>query len=138
MAIKFIQQDAATLRDAYNERKDEYDALRMAGKWSGAISHAGILVEVALKLVICKNIGETQLPTMFQIHELELLRYCSGLNNSFLTNPTLLRNFDIVHKRWSIDLRYQGVTKTQADADLVNHALFEPVNGVLTFLSQYF
>ncbi len=45
MALKLIQQNASTLRDAYDERKAEYDALRAAGKWSGAILQAGTLLE---------------------------------------------------------------------------------------------
>lgn len=55
MALKFIQQDAATLREAYQERKAEYDALRAAGRWPGAILLAGTLLELALKLVLCKH-----------------------------------------------------------------------------------
>ena len=138
MAIKFIKQDAAVLLDAYNARKDEYEALRATGKWSGAIYHAGVLVELALKLVICKNIGETKLPVMFQIHDLDLLLYCSGQRNNFLSQPNLRRNFDIVNKRWSMELRYKGATQTQADSDLVHQALFDQLDGVLAFLSQYF
>lgn len=138
MAIKFIKQDAGTLRDAYNERKSEYDALRAAGKWSGAISHAGILLELALKLSICKHLGASQLPTMFQIHDLELLLYCSGLRNSFLSNPILQHNFKIVDSCWSIDLRYHGAMNTQADSDLVDEALFNPSNRVLTLLISIF
>ena len=138
MAIKLIKQDAATLLAAFNERKDEYNALRSVGKWSGAISHGGILLELALKLVICKNIGAAKLPTMFQIHDLELLLYCSGLRKDFLSNSVLQRNFDTVLKRWSLDLRYQGASKTRADSEAVHQALFEPANGVLVFLSQYF
>lgn len=38
MAIKFIQQDAAALRDAYNERKDEY--VKTSGK--NARRHSGM------------------------------------------------------------------------------------------------
>ena len=138
MAIKFIKQDAAVLLEAYNARKDEYEALRATGKWSGAVSHAGILIELALKLVICKNIGETKLPVMFQIHDLDLLLYCSGQKNNFLSQPNLRRNFDIVNKRWSMELRYKGATQTQADSDLVHQALLDPLDGVLTFLAQCF
>ena len=138
MAIKFILQDATTLREAYEARKEEYEALRVAGKWSGAISHGGILLELALKLAICKQIGETKLPTMYQIHDLELLLYCSGLRRSFHSNSNLLLHFDVVKSHWSIDLRYEGSTKTQADSDLVHQALFESSTGVLPFLSKYF
>jgi len=137
MAIKFIKQDAGILLEAYNARKEEYEALRATGKWSGAISHAGILLELALKLTICKHIGATELPVMFQIHDLELLLYCSGQRNNFSSKPILERNFDIVLKRWSMDLRYQGATKTQVDSDAVHQALFDPINGILIFLSQY-
>jgi len=36
MAIRFIQQDEQTLREAFAERKQEYDALRRSGNWAGA------------------------------------------------------------------------------------------------------
>jgi len=137
VAKKFIKQDANVLLAAYNGRKDEYEALRATGKWSGAILHAGILLELALKLVICKHIGEQKLPVMFQIHDLELLLYCSGLNQNVLNNSALQLNFKIVVSRWSMDLRYQGATATRAEADLVHKALYDSVNGALTFLSQY-
>jgi len=61
MALKFIQQDATTLREAVAERKREYDSLRTAGNWSGAMLHAGILLEVALKLAICKHLKVSDL-----------------------------------------------------------------------------
>jgi len=37
MALKFIQQDATVLRNAFLERKREYDSLRTAENWSGAM-----------------------------------------------------------------------------------------------------
>ncbi|MDZ7289541.1 MAG: hypothetical protein ONB42_06375, partial [candidate division KSB1 bacterium] len=54
----------------YYERKVEYDALRAAGRWSGAILYAGILLELALKLVLCKPLGVFRLPTIFRVHVL--------------------------------------------------------------------
>ena len=138
MAIKFIKQDATVLLAAYNARKEEYEALRATKQWSGAISHAGILLELALKLVICRHIGEKKLPVMYQIHDLELLRYCAGQRNNFLSNPVMQYNFDIVSSRWSTELRYKGAIYAHADSDLVHQALFDSLNGVLTFLSQYF
>lgn len=55
MPLKFIQQNVTTLHEAYNERKAEYDALRAAGRWSGAVLYAGTLLELALKLLMCKH-----------------------------------------------------------------------------------
>lgn len=138
MALKFIEQDAATLLEAYKERKAEYDALRAAGRWSGAILYAGTLLELALKLVICKLLGISHLPTIFQVHDLELLLCCSGLHTRLTTDNFLNENFLLIHKRWSMALRYEGATKTQQDADDFDQALFAPSHGVITFLSQSF
>ncbi len=138
MALKFIEQDAATLRNAYQERKAEYDALRAAGRWSGAILYAGTLLELALKLVISKHLEVTNLPAIFQVHDLELLLCCSGLRTRLTTDNFLNENFLLIHKRWSMALRYEGPTQTQRDADAFDQALFSPTNGVITFLSQYF
>ncbi len=138
MALKFIQQDAATLREAYEERKAEYDALRAGGRWSGAILYAGTLLELALKLVMCKHLGVANLPTIFQVHDLDLLLCCSGKESLVGSNANLRTNFLLIHKRWSMTLRYEGATKTQQHADEFHQALFDSSHGVITFLSQYF
>jgi len=137
MALKFIEQDATTLRNAYQERKAEYDALRAAGRWSGAVLYAGTLIELALKLVISKHLGVTNLPTIFQVHDLDLLFCCSGQYSHLKVDNLLQENFSVVHKRWSMALRYEG-TKAQRDADDFDQALFDSSHGVITFLSQYF
>jgi hypothetical protein len=138
MALKFIQQDAATLREAYQERKAEYDVLRAAGRWSGAILYAGTLLELALKLVMCKHWGVTNLPAIFQVHDLDLLLCCSGRFRDFAIGSVLQKNFAIVQYRWSMALRYEGATQTQRSSDDFDRALFDPSQGLITFLSRYF
>jgi hypothetical protein len=49
MAAQFIKQDMATLEEAFTMRKEEYEILHSAGKWQGAVLHAGFVVELALK-----------------------------------------------------------------------------------------
>jgi len=136
MALKLIQQDAATLRSAFAERKNEYASLRAAGNWAGAILQAGILLEVALKLAICKHLRVSRLPIIFQVHDLELLFYCSGQQETFETNAILQDNFGFILGNWSMTLRYEGI-KNKAESDLVDHALFSVPDGVLTFLTPY-
>lgn len=65
MALKLIQQDLATLRAACEERKAEYQALRAAGRWAGAVLYAGTLLELALELVISKQPEVSNLPAHF-------------------------------------------------------------------------
>jgi hypothetical protein len=138
MAIKFIQQNVRTLREAYQERKAEYDALRAAGRWSGAILLAGTLLELALKLVIFKLLGVERLPAIFQVHDLDLLFYCSGHYGRLKTDTILQQNFSFVYDNWSMALRYEGAIKAQQDSDAFDVALFDQTSGVITFLSQYF
>ncbi len=138
MALKLILQDATTLHEAYLERKAEYEALRAAERWSGAVLHAGTLLELAFKLAISKHLGVTNLPAIFQVHDLDLLYYCCGQYSRFKSDKLLQENFSIVHKRWSMALRYEGATKTQRDAEDFDQALFDSAHGVITFLSQYF
>jgi hypothetical protein len=134
---KLIKQDVAALRQAYQLRKREYDALRAAGEWAGAVLHAGVLLELALKIAICKNMDVTRLPKAFQVHELEYLLYCSGLENAFLNNAKLYRNFRVIATDWSMELRYEGTLVTAQDADSFHQALFDSADGVLTFLSSF-
>jgi len=138
MALKFIQQDATTLRAAYQERKAEYDALRAAGRWTGAVLYAGTLLELALKLVMCRHLGVTNLPTIFQVHDLDLLLCCSGQQSRFGSGTVLHKNLSRIQDHWAMALRYEGAIKTQQDADDCDKALFDPAHGLIPFLSQYF
>ena len=136
LADKLIKQDVATLRQAYHLRRREYDALRSAGEWAGTVLHAGVLVELALKIAICKNMDVTRLPKAFQVHELEFLLYCSGLEKTFKSNPVLYDNFNLIADKWSMELRYQGAAVAQHDSDDFHRALFDTSSGVLTFLTS--
>jgi len=138
MALKFIQQDATTLREAFRERKAEYDALRAAGRWSGAVLHGGTLLELALKVVMCKHLGITNLPTIFQVHDLDLLLCCSGQQSRFGAGTALHKNLSKLQDHWAMALRYEGAIKSQQDSDDCDQALFDPSHGLLTLLSQYF
>ena len=133
---KLIKEDVTTLHQAYQLRGREYNALRSAGEWAGAVMHAGILLELALKIAICKNMDAIRLPKAFQVHELEFLLYCSGLEKSFKNNANLYDNFNLIADKWSIDLRYKGATVNQQDSDDFHQALFDTSNGVLTFLTS--
>jgi hypothetical protein len=137
LANKVISQVDATLRQAYQLRKREYEAIRSIGEWSGAVLYAGTLVELALKIVICKNMDVTHLPKAFQVHDLETLLYCSGLWKTVTNNPYLHDNFLSVFETWSMDLRYEGAKITQTKFDEIHQALFDNSNGLLTFLSSF-
>ncbi len=116
-------------------RKEEYEALYSAGKWQGAVVQAGFLLELALKIAICKNIDEQNLPRIFQVHDLELLLYCSGLRQTFESKPELQRNFTVVLTNWSPELRYERAVITQKKSNEVHQALFDSSHGLLTFLA---
>lgn len=138
MALKLIQQDVSTLREAYEERKAEYDTLRAAGKWAGAVLYAGTLLELVLKLAICKHLGVANLPVAFQVHDLEFLLYCSGQQGAFSSNIVLQKNFRFIVDHWSTSLRYEGAACSKQEADEFDRALFDSASGVITFLTQYF
>ena len=135
MAVKFIPQDMATLNEAYQLRKDEYETLYNAGKWQGAVLHGGFMLELALKIAICKKLDEPKLSRIFQVHDLELLLHCSGLRKTFESKPDLYRNFGVVLKHWSAELRYERAMITKAISNKVHRALFDPTSGVIPFLS---
>lgn len=134
MAFKLIAQDVETLRQAYQQRKREYDILRKMGEWPGVVLQAGILVELALKIATCKHLDVTRLPKVFQVHDLEFLLYCSGSNNLVKRNPNLYDNFRFIVTNWTMELRYEGKVITEQEANDVHQALFDPSDGVLTFL----
>lgn len=135
--MKTIKQDVTMLRAAYEQRLEEYRALRAAKQWAGSIYLAGIVVEIALKLVIGRHLGVAELPDIFKSHDLELLRYCSGLEPEFDGRPRLSENFTALNTTWRIDLRYQGA-KSETESDAIDKALHEPNEGLLSFLSVRF
>ncbi len=98
----------------------------------------GDSARVALKITMCKHLDVEKLPIVFQVHDLELLLYCSGYQKKVETNPALRKNFMLIHKQWSLTTRYEGATKTQQDADDFDQALFDSSFGVIAFLAQYF
>ncbi len=87
---------------------------------------------------MCKHLEVSNLPTIFQVHDLELLLCCSGLYARLMADERVYENFLLIHKRWSMALRYEGPTQTQRDADAFDQALFAPTSGIITFLSKYF
>jgi len=135
MAAKFIPQDMATLEEAFQMRKEEYEILHAAGQWQGAVLHAGFVVELALKIAICKKLNEPKLPRIFQVHDLELLLHCSGLRKTFEGKPDLYRNFGLVLNHWSTELRYEKAVINKAISNKIHRALFDPASGIVTFLS---
>ena len=136
MAYKLIPQDVTTLREAFEQRKREYEALRGSGEWSGAVLYAGTLLELALKIAACGSLRVAHLPKVFQVHDLDFLSYCSGLHDHLTGNPNVYRNFGVVQTRWSMELRYEGSVMNEGDADEIHQALFDSQDGVLTFISS--
>jgi hypothetical protein len=65
------------------------------------------------------------------------LLYCSGLENAFLTNAKLYRNFRVIATNWSMELRYEGTIVNAQDADSFHQALFDSTDGAMTFLSSF-
>lgn len=126
------------LRAAYEARLTEYEVLRAGQSWSGAILHAGTLVEIAFKLVICKHLGVSKLPAIFQVHDWELLLYCSGYYGRIMNDNLLQSSFAFICDKWSISMRYEGATRTTEGAGSFHVALFDAASGILTFLSQHF
>jgi hypothetical protein len=135
MTIKLISQDVTKLRQAYQTRKREYEVLRTAGEFSGAVLHAGVLLELALKIAICKQLDVAHLPRTFQVHDLEYLLYCSGFHRAIMNDPDLIGNFKLIVTKWSMELRYEGAIISQQDADECHQALFNQTDGLLVFLS---
>ena len=88
--------------------------------------------------MICKLLGVSNLPTIFQVHDLNLLLHCSGQLNRVESDKALQANFSFVNDNWSMAIRYEGAIKAQQDADEFDRALFDSAHGLITVLSQYF
>lgn len=132
----------ADLQDAYQARLRDYSCLAAAKRHAGAVIMAIFSVEILLKCLICKNIGEQALPRVFQEHDLEGLLIMAGLRSK-LQHPRLAK----IQYSWtrirefgerSIEFRYLAEASVIRAADFVQFRMWleDAKVGVVPWLKR--
>ncbi len=95
----------AELIELGNERLAEAEALRLGAKFAGAVYLAGYAVECYLKAAICKTLDLSGLPIVFMTHDLDVLLFHSGLDNTLRADTVLAGSFTHIVGIWSVERR---------------------------------
>jgi hypothetical protein len=130
------------LEQAARDRLDDAQALLDAGRYASAIAHGLYALEIRLKLVICSRLDITNLPKVFQIHDLGALMLHSGLSIKIRDTKRprgVAKNWDEL-KQLSENLdgyRYKSDPSwDERLARTVLHQLTDPTHGVLIWLAN--
>jgi HEPN domain-containing protein len=137
----------AELKGLARTRLKEAQALCASGLYDGASYLAGYVVELALKVRICRILDLTDYPDTgdisrsFKTHKLDDLLRLAGLQRKFdqakAANPNLLTNWSLV-TQWSEQARYHPVgTSPRVRTEEILVALDDPVDGIFTWLKKY-
>jgi hypothetical protein len=130
---------ATDLDIASKDRLAEAEELRKAGRYASAIAMGLYALEIRLKERICRRLDLTQLPTPFEIHDLDGLLVLAGLSRRISSKPArpIKKNWnEIVKQSKKLNaLRYEPSSSwTQPDADAFFLQLTDPTAGVLPWI----
>lgn len=70
----------ADLMDAAGDRLEDAEALLKSGRYASAIAFGIYALEIELKVVICRRLEPTELPKVFETHDLDTLMMHLGLS----------------------------------------------------------
>jgi hypothetical protein len=128
------------LNAAWTDRLKDAETLRLAARYSTAITMGLYALEIRLKVRICQKLDLPSLPRPFEIHDLEGLLIVGGLRK-----PLNMKNARHVKANWTKlketakglnELRYQsGLAKNQQESDDFFDQLIDPNDGVLPWIS---
>ncbi|MDD5673285.1 MAG: hypothetical protein PHC61_03925 [Chitinivibrionales bacterium] len=104
------------LESGYKSRLEESKLLLGNGYYLSSIYLGGYAFELLLKIIICKKLGLTDLPSCFTIHDFESLLYSAGLSDERGKDPKVSANFTYVNSSWSEGKRYDNPSKYSVDS----------------------
>jgi len=129
-----------TTRDEFaqlaRDRKNDFDLLRSQGQWTTSVYIGGYIVEARLKCKICELPEVDNLPAIFKTHNLLALIIFAGLTKALKARPAIENNLLKINQYHSdSSWRYKCHDPAhQYDSDKLNEWLFDPNDGVITWL----
>lgn len=125
------------------DRLEDFEALRAAGRYAAAIYLGVYAVECLLKAHICKVLDLRRLPAVFKTHDLQVLLLHSGLNQRIRSVPEVYDNLRKLDNLWNpaVDernIRYlrDPVRFGRSAADQAAQWLKGPAGGVVAWLRE--
>jgi len=129
-----------TTRDEFaqlaRDCKNDFDLLRSQGQWTTSVYIGGYIIEARLKCKICELLEVDNLPAVFKTHNLFALIIFAGLTKTLKARPAIEDNLLKINQIHSdSSWRYKCHAQVhQNDSDNLNQWLFDPNNGVMTWL----
>ncbi len=133
---KFTTTSRTDFEQLARDRKEDFEALQREQRWTASVYLGPYIVEARLKAKICEQLNQDMLPAIFKTHDLIVLTIYAGLTKPLETVPRIfenLRNINTLHREaaW----RYQLSNPAhQVDSNKMWNWLFDPPNGVMTWL----
>ena len=134
-----ISADKNDLKEVAEARLRDFSILKRSKQYSGAVYMGRFVVEVFLKCLICKKIGQAKLHKVFHSHDLEFLLFFTGLEKQLRTtaNEKRLASFMKINAHTVDDLRYRNPQKvTESDCNDWNRWLNDENEGVVPWLRK--
>jgi len=133
---KFTPTRKTDFEQLARDRKEDFEALREKGRWPASAYLGPYIVEARPKFKICEALGLERLPAVLKTHDLVGLVIFAGLVGELEARPSLYDNFKKIadiHKE--VTSRYTVANPShQADSNELNDWLFNPNDGVMTWL----
>ncbi len=133
---KFTPTRKIEFEQLARDRKEDFEALREKGRWTASMYIGPYVVETRLKFKVCEALKLDRLPAVLKTHDLLALVIFAGLVSELEAVPNLYDNFKKIadiHKE--VTYRYIVADLShQADSNELNDWLFNPKDGVITWL----
>jgi hypothetical protein len=133
---KFTPTRKVEFEQLARDRKEDFKALREKGRWTASVYIGPYIVEARLKFKICDVLKLGQLPMIFKTHDLYALAIYTSLLDELKAMPRVFANFNKINELHQNAIwRYQvAALSHQAESDRLNECLFNPNDGVITWL----
>ena len=132
-----VEIAASDLEIIAEARLREFELLRSSGEYAGAYYLGGYAAELFLKRAICRLLGLSHLPIVFHIHNLETLRFFSGVSGRLSAAPGVAANLNSLHSGWNERMRYAAPAAiSQEDCDDMDRWLNDPADGVIPWFRR--
>jgi len=133
---KFTPTFKAEFEQLAKDRKEDFEALRKQGRWTASVYIGPYIVEARLKFKVCEALKLEQLPAVLKTHDLFALVIFAGLLDELNALPQVRKNFKKIHRlHENTAWRYRIADPLhQTNSDRLNKWLFNPNDGVMTWL----
>ncbi|MCI0691471.1 hypothetical protein L0337_05620 [candidate division KSB1 bacterium] len=134
---KFTPTRKAEFEQLARDRKEDFEALREKARWTASVYMGPYIVEARLKFKVCEVLKLERLPAILKTHDLVALAIFAGVWDELNTLSEVYKNFRKINRLQEDTVwRYKVADPShQADSNDMNDWLFNPNDGVMTWLN---